>query len=675
MEPRVAKAVTEFEEMEDFVARARGAEDAARGRQDAAEELLYGLKTDQRSARAGATAADMLEARRARLEEKLKSATATVEAKRAAAKQLKEVAQETVKEFKAQLKAAEQANAQALETARIAREAEPKQLDDAEIRDEVMKSVEHILGLPSTAADISVRSVPGALKPRVLDVPDELLAPYLVHDLETVLSGYSRGIAPEIMFRKMGFSSPSMVEELEAVAEEFRVLQAKAGADSGRIAKLEKQKSAVIDDLQLLANRLNNNVGLRGGQNHHWIRAARIVRLYNYVRLLGSQTLSSFSDVGQLVRRYGLPKTIGATAKFLTNWNANKLARADANRLGAALEMVLDSRTQQIGDILDELPRTRLEQGMQKVGNTFSRLSLMSPWNATIKSLATILEQDSVLRAAKDLDGMTPFLRGKLATNGLDDAMLKRVKAMIEKHGSEESGLFRARTELWGDTQAAQVLENAILKVSDEVVVTRGLGDLPAVMDNELVKTLLQFKSFAMSSVNRTMIPMAQGLAHGDAKTAQGLLTALTLGMLTYYAKEKAAGRTPDLSADRLAAEAFNWSGSIGYFPELWDPIASLSPALPRFSRFMSRSPTESWLGPTFGTSIDLLFGTAAGFADGEVTQKDLERLRRATPYQNLFYVRRLFKAMEGEVGEAVGAEGYTTKSFGQRLTEEVPSK
>jgi len=549
-----------------------------------------------------------------------------------------------------------------------------RELDEAELRDEVMKTVEHILGMPSTAADVNVRSLPGPLKSRVLDVPDELLSPYLVHDFETVMSGYARGMAPEIMFRKQGFSSPSMIKELEQVGEEFRVLKAQAGKDVAKIQKLDKAHTAAINDLKLLRDRLNNNVGLRGGQNRQWVRAARIMRLYNYTRLLGSQTLSSLSDYGQLIRRYGLPRTLASTAKFLTNWNANKLARADAHRLGTALEMVLDSRTQQIADILDELPRSRLEQGLQKIGNTFSRVSLMSPWNATIKSLATVLEQDALVRAVKNWDSLSAFQKSALVSNGIDEAAIKRIGPMLEKYGEDTSGLFRARTELWTDQAAAQLVENSIFKVADELVVTRGLGDLPAAMDGELVKTLLQFKSFAMSSVNRTMIPMAQGLAHGDLKTVQGMLSAMTLGMLTYYVKEHAAGRTPDLSAGRLSAEALNWSGSVGYFPEVWDPIASVV-GLPRFSRFKSRSPTESWLGPTFGTSVDMLFGTVAGFADGEVTQKDIERLRRAVPYQNLFYIRRLFNAMEGEAGEAVNAKGSNVKTFGQRVTEEVPSR
>jgi hypothetical protein len=69
------------------------------------------------------------------------------------------------------------------------------------------------------------------------------------------------------------------------------------------------------------------------------------------------------------------------------------------------------------------------------------------------------------------------------------------------------------------------------------------------------------------------------------------------------------------------------------------------------------------------------VLGSLSGFADGTLEQKDVERFRRLLPAQNLFYIRRLFNAIEGEVGEAIGAEGATTQDFTDRLIDEVPTK
>jgi hypothetical protein len=557
---------------------------------------------------------------------------------------------------------------------------EPIDLSPAEIQDAVMKTVDRILGLPTSRADLNLRSKGAPLKERSLDVPDEILAPYLERDFEMVMGGYFRAVAPEIEMRRMGLSSPALETELGELTDEYHRLLAKHVDDNKKTQELTKAYEQSMNDLMLLRDRLMGNVGVKGGKNIAWVRAARIARTYNYVRLLGAQKLSSMSDYGRLISRYGLTKTVAGTAKFLGDWHLNKLTRESAHRFGTALEMVLDSRTQTLADIGEELPRTRFDQGMQWASNQFSRVSLMSPWNATMKSLATLLEQHEIARA---LTRQSKFDLARLSTAGLDEADRAGAKAMIAQHAETIDGITRLRTELWSDQNLAGKVEDSITKVADEMIVTKGMGDLPRFMDDETWKTLLQFRSFAMASVNRTMIPLAQGAVNGDlARTAQGVASMLTLGMMVYYAKEFAAGREPNLEPDRLVAEAFNWSGLMGFFPDLWDPIAAYSPEdeegenlLPRFSRFKSRSPMESLLGPTFGTGLDTVLGSLSGFADGTLEQKDVERFRRLLPAQNLFYIRRLFNAIEGEVGEAIGAEGATTQDFTDRLIDEVPTK
>jgi hypothetical protein len=557
---------------------------------------------------------------------------------------------------------------------------EPIILEAAEIQDAVMKTVDRILGLPTSRADLNLRSKGAPMKERSLDVPDEILAPYLERDFEMVMGGYFRAVAPEIEMRRMGLSSPALESELGELTDEYHRLLAKHVDDNKKTQELTSAYEQSMNDLMLLRDRLMGNVGVKGGKNIAWVRAARIARTYNYVRLLGAQMLSSMSDYGRLISRYGLTKTVAGTAKFLGDWHLNKLTRESAHRFGTALEMVLDSRTQTLADIGEELPRTRFDQGMQWASNQFSRVSLMSPWNATMKSLATLLEQHEIARA---ITRQSKFDLARLSTAGLDEADRAAAKAMIAQHAETVDGITRLRTELWADQNLARKVEDSITKVADEMIVTKGMGDLPRFMDDETWKTLLQFRSFAMASVNRTMIPLAQGAVNGDlARTAQGVGSMLTLGMLVYYAKEFAAGREPNLEPDRLVAEAFNWSGLMGFFPDLWDPIAAYSPEdeegenlLPRFSRFKSRSPMESLLGPTFGTGLDTVLGSLSGFADGTLEQKDVERFRRLLPAQNLFYIRRLFNAIEGEVGEAIGAEGATTQDFTDRLTDEVPTK
>lgn len=41
--------------------------------------------------------------------------------------------------------------------------------------------------------------------------------------------------------------------------------------------------------------------------------------------------------------------------------------------------------------------------------------------------------------------------------------------------------------------------------------------------------------------------------------------------------------------------------------------------------------------------------------SNGDVTESDMSKLRRLLPYQNLFYLRRLFNAIEEGANEAFG--------------------
>jgi hypothetical protein len=120
-----------------------------------------------------------------------------------------------------------------------------------------------------------------------------------------------------------------------------------------------------------------------------------------------------------------------------------------------------------------------------------------------------------------------------------------------------------------------------------------------------------------------------------------------------------------------------NWSGVLAYMPDFYDPVAGLMPAgnltesghLPRLSRHTNRTPVETLAGPTFGTAVEA-YGTISGLTDGsrDFHQKDIHRARMLMPLQNLFYLRRVINALEGEAGEAIGAEGATRGTFINRV-------
>lgn len=688
---RVARDEAALTEARAAMADSRARLAAMRAKSDELAEQMADLRaqrTIQRSREAGLKPAEDRMHMKGNALQEAESELVDAERLRGRLKEKAKVTRQIVRELKQPYKTARKAK---YKTARIARKAEPRFLDDAEITAKVNDTVNNILGdVRNSGAERTV-SRAGPMKERALDVPDNVLEPYMVRDFHDVMESYNRRMIAHIEMLKK-FGSLNMQPQIKQVVEEYDALMDAAKPDM--VKALSEERDRVIKDLERMRDRLlghSTQVSDQGAVRQ-WVRANRILRTYNYVRLLGSQTLSSISDPGKLLMRYGLPKTLHAMGAFLTNPSFRNLTREAAHRIAIATDVVIDTvpslRSAQMADIASELSSVRrTDKAMDWAAAHFSRLSLMSHWNAGLKLMTAALEQDELIRLLRKAK-LSKADTARLAQAHITPDVAASMRKMLDLHAENSSGLWRAATEKWGDEQAAGLFERHLLNTSEQVVTMKGAGDLPLLMDNETIKTLLQFRTFAIASVNRTLIPLAQGLSMKDARAAQGALALMTLGSMSYAAREYAAGRMPDTSPGRLAMESLNLSGLLAFVPDVYDPLNPLisaplkamgllpddMEALPRFSRFQSRSPFESVLGPSWGTMGALAYGWTRSWKDG-LSQDDIHRLRQLLPAQNLFYIRRLFNALEGEIGEALGVEGATRQSFTDRMAETVPSK
>lgn len=564
--------------------------------------------------------------------------------------------------------------------------------DPVEIESRVNETIDRILGTTRAAADLGHISNPRPTKMRTLDVPDHVIEPYLVSALDQVMSGYIRSVAPNIEMRK-AFGSIDLAVEKKEISDAYGVLLHGAKDDAKATARITKEHSDVLNDIEGMRLRLLNQVGPKGSEAVGWVRTGRILRQFNMLRMLGTQTVSSMADLGHIVSKYGLRNTGKALAKFVTNVKFNKLTRADSRRMHVALDWILDTRSGTLADIAEDLSggqrgfAANLERVGQRATQQFTRLSLMATWNSTLKNLTSILEQDAILRGAANPSSLSKIQRAKIAQLGLGESDLKVIAEQFAKHGETTDGMLRASTELW-DKEAlgvARKLESAIIQAGEIMSISKGVGDTPFMMDRELVKTLLQFKTFGVVSVNRLMIPVAQGLAHGDMMAANGLGVMLGLGALSQYTKDIIAGREPETDPASIVSSALLWSGALGYIPDLSDPATVFMPGPLRelkLSRFKDSSPLDTLMGPSFGTATDFITAWSGLVkpADEEswapdVSASDIHRVRRLWPLQNLAYIYRPVNALEGEFADLIDAEGATYDTFYDRLTESKPAK
>lgn len=502
-------------------------------------------------------------------------------------------------------------------------------------------------GYTSLTPGVVVKS--GRFKERTLNVPDQVLEPFLINDAERVLTQYIRSVAPQLEITRR-FGDLELKQAVQNLKDEYDQLLARATTDKERKAIADRADSD-LKDIEGIRDRLLGKAGIPADPDSLLVRSARLMRTYNYVRLLGSQVLSSLADAGRVVTMYGLPRTGKALAVLATNVKAFNLSRADAKRMGIGLDWTLNTRGATLGDV-GEFADTPTEVFAQKAGSFFSRATGMATWNSTVKFLAASLQQDQILRTIAKGEISERNL-AKFAQLGLDKRMLERIGQQAAKHGDDTEGLARARSELWDDKEAALIYESAILKAADTAVLTKGAGDTPLFMSSELGKTIFQFKSFGMAAVNRLLIPAAQGIQRGDLSMMAGLSIMLSLGVLRYVARNVADGRDFDTDPKRLITEAIDGAGLSSYLIDGYDVFAGMT-GLPRASRYTDRSWIETAAGPSAGTITD--FGrTVEDLRKDGLSKKDIHKIRKLFPGQNIVYLRRLINLMEGETAEALG--------------------
>ncbi len=555
---------------------------------------------------------------------------------------------------------------EAPEPAKVKGEAEPKAgaaveepkpifREPGEVKAAVQDSIDNIQHAVRGTADIGtgVRN-PKSMKARALDLPDNTARPWLSDDFEGTMHAYMNSMVPHIEMHRQ-FGSADLATEFQQISDAYRVKMAAAGSNNAAKATLVKQRESDIADLALMRDRALGQAGPRNNESLAIVRVAQFARSVNYIRSLGAQLFSALPDYGRVVAQYGLTNTMSRTAQFITNSELRNLSKADMQRYGTALDVLLHTREHSL-DGTGPMVNTGdwLNKKMGNLTGNFTKWSLIAHWDQNIRLLTATLEQDKIGRLLRG-ENMSALDKARLAAHGIGDEDLPGLRAQWLKHGDNDIGVDRARTELWDKTAGAQAakqtFEQAIQRAASSNAFFIGKGDMPPSADTQLGKFMFQFKGFVMGSVERLVLPLAQGIAAHDVKAANGLGAMLALGGMTYYLKQLAAGRPPDMSPSNLARESLSASGVLAFLPDVYDPIAGLA-HLPRMSKFKDHSWEETLGGPTLGEA-DILGHVVGRTLGGHMTYQDLHKFRQLFPWQNIFYANRGFNMLEGETADA----------------------
>jgi hypothetical protein len=485
----------------------------------------------------------------------------------------------------------------------------------------------------------------GPLRQRKFTIDDELIEEFLENDIEVLGMRYYQQTAPDIELKRK-FGSVTLEKELKDIQDDFLAMENKinkrtdltdAQKEKQRI-KLGKKQDQAIEDIAGMRDRIRGVYGFQA--DTVFSRIGRATRDLNYLRLMGGVTISSLPDAARVLMAEGFAKTFSkGIVPLVTNLKTFKIASAEAKRYGVGIDALgPGGRASVIADVGDYTQGgTAVERGLRTAANKFGRINFLDYWTSGIKQLHAVTMQTSIF------DGLSKGKYDKrLARLGIDKQSAMDMWKQVDKHGQRVNGVWITNAKNWDNPSLEQMWGAALRQESDRVILVPG-QEKPLFMSREMGKSIMQFRSFTMSSTQRIVIAGLQG---SDHNALGGFLAMTSMGMFTYYLKQKSSGREVTTDPIALLIEGIDRSGAAGSFMEINNTAEKISsnsfglrPASgvsAQASRHASRSVYESMLGPTWGSGLSTFIAASNAITSKEpMTDADVRALRRLLPLQN----------------------------------------
>ena len=503
----------------------------------------------------------------------------------------------------------------------------------------------------------------GPLKRRALDFLEyDEIADFLNNDATEVVRNYARIMSTDIELAKAFDNDLTLQNSLDDIADEYSRATKEAKTPEERI-KINKEKSRVIADVEAIRDILRGNYGNPEDPDSIITRTFQSARKLNFLQKMGGVVISSMADIANPITIHGFKRWAPALQSLITNIQGIKLNVAEAKLAGNIIEKTTLGRMSSMAEIGDPFHsgRSSFERLLDNGVKLMSKVNLMPLWNDANKSFSGVISQQRIInesinwskQAIKQND------RTYLSFLGIGEDEAKIINEQINKFGYKDGNLWVANTKNWDDAEAVFNFRNALNTDIERTIVSLGAGDVPLFMNTEVGKTIGQFKSFAFACTQQVLIARLQ---QKDMAALSGFISAISLGMLTYYLKTIGAGRELSQDPNKWIIEGIDRSGYLGILMEVNNISEKVTGGKVGvnalidgevMSRYASRNITSTLIGPTAGQVSDATSISAAIFK-GEITEADVKDFRQFLPYQNLFYLRSVFDEMEDSLKETI---------------------
>ena len=349
-------------------------------------------------------------------------------------------------------------------------------------------------------------------------------------------------------------------------------------------------------------------------------------------------------DIGRVVTANGLRKSMGSLYDALMNNDVWKKGLAQNRDIGESFEFWLSNRAAQISDLGDTFGiHNRFESALSGLASANFIVNGMSLWNDFAKTATGVVVSTKILSDVEALINGTATARQaeRLAASGIDRPAAESIYKMRDKWQRTDANIIANSVE-WDNLIAKDAFDAALSKEINTIIVTPGLGEKPLFMSNEYISLLTQFKSFAMSSHQRVLIPAIQD-ADRNTLTQIALMTAIGSG-IAYVRNEQLGGK--EMTLDELLFEGVARSGWTGWFIDADNALHTLSGgslsvqrAIGQGNFVTDRQRASGILGPAAGQVMQMT-NVAGDILSGQTNAKEVKSL---LPFGNIAHLNLLF--------------------------------
>jgi hypothetical protein len=525
------------------------------------------------------------------------------------------------------------------------------------------------------------------LRHRNLDIPNKLVADFIVTNPAQVMRVYTQRVAPKYEFAK-AYNNRTVDEVVADMT-----------ADNYAAGMSEKQVNEINRDFLHLYDRVVGNVLKNPDRwDQKVVTGLRDLAQLNY---LGSSGFSTIPDFAKILMEHD----IGNVTKGLIGVLQDSRVRMTAKegRLAGEILEILQ------GDVhmrlVEDLTNNPLAQGYQlklsKARNVFYMLNGLAPMTNLMKKLdATIRQHELIQFSIKETKGTATkndivYLR-RYGFNKQKTATISRLydDGVIQNTKDNGSGLYLANTEKWLQNGATDetldtfrgALNNGIMNTilmatpADKPIIADGIVYIPKWIGEKFgLKEDVRFKGYTRIETGLAGLPfqfwsysfaaankITAALATGQAKNrTAAVTTAIGLGWLSLQIKSEFTTTAGEAMWDNMAwedqlARAIDSSGILAMYSDLLYTSMNTSMALggPDISMglLQPKFPQEKDIGDAItsiggaGPSIGLELSRGMyEFTTGEYGRGSKQIIKNL-PYMRLWFI----KDMVNELGNTL---------------------